>query len=33
MYLSFVFAGGVAGLQNMMKTFQQGASGKPGAMF
>jgi signal recognition particle subunit SRP54 len=25
--------GGVAGLQNMMKKFQQGASGKPGNMF
>lgn len=25
--------GGVAGLQNMMKKFQQGAAGKPGSMF
>jgi hypothetical protein len=32
-HLCFVFLGGVAGLQNMMKKFQQGASGKPGGMF
>ena len=31
--MDFLFPGGMAGLQNMMRQFQQGAAGKFGNMF